>query len=249
MGVTVGEIIATFILFVLYLPHRFRMPTGHAEKSVHEILSAICAVSLPAIVAAAVSGAMNLVDITVIRRCLEGIKFTSSGAADFLRMYSSYTDVFDTLPQTLSISADGLRWLYGAYSGYALTVFHLPVGILASLGVSILPVISGAIAVKNRQRANFCAELAIKLTLLVCLPAAFGIALFSEPILDFLFGNTASSHMLSFLAPCLVFISLAQIYDAILNAGGSIIEPFLFGFIGAAVKLVCNFIFIRNQHL
>lgn len=249
MGVTVGEIIATFILFVLYLPHRFRMPTGHAEKSVHEILSAICAVSLPAIVAAAVSGAMNLVDITVIRRCLEGIKFTSSGAADFLRMYSSYTDVFDTLPQTLSISADGSRWLYGAYSGYALTVFHLPVGILASLGVSILPVISGAIAVKNRQRANFCAELAIKLTLLVCLPAAFGIALFSEPILDFLFGNTASSHMLSFLAPCLVFISLAQIYDAILNAGGSIIEPFLFGFIGAAVKLVCNFIFIRNQHL
>ena len=43
-------------------------------------------------------------------------------------------------------------FLYGAYTGYALTVFHLPVGILATLGVSILPVIAGAIAVNNTKK-------------------------------------------------------------------------------------------------
>lgn len=249
MGVTIGEIIATFILFVLYLPHCFRMPGGQCEKSGREILKTISAVALPAILASAVSGAMNLVDITVIRRCLEGIKFTKDGAEAFLRLYSSYTDVFDSLPETLSISSEGSRWLYGAYSGYALTVFHLPVGILGALGVSILPVISGSIAVKNYDRACLCAGLSVKLTMLVCLPSAFAIALFSEPILDFLFNNTASARMLAYLAPCLIFISLSQIYGAILNAGGSITEPLIFGFAGSLVKLVCNFIFIRNQYI
>ena len=249
MGVTVGEIIATFILFILYLPHRFRMPAGKSEKSGRDILKGICAIALPTILASAVSGAMNLIDITIIRRCLEGIQFTQKGAENFLRIYSSYTDVFDNLSETLHISPDGSRWLYGAYSGYALTVFHLPIGILAALGVSILPVISGSLAVKNYKRADICAGLSIKLTMLVCLPSAFGIALFSEPILDFLFGNTASARMLAYLAPCLIFISLAQVFGAILNAGGSIILPLVFGFIGALVKLVCNFIFIRNQYL
>lgn len=246
-GVTVGEIIATFILFVLYLPHRFSMPKGKSDKSSAEILKSAGEVALPSVLASAASGAMNLADISIIRRCLENIRFSPEGANNFLRLYSSHTAVFDSLPETLRISRDGSRWLYGAYSGYALTVFHLPIGILASLGVSVLPVISGAIAVKNFKKVNSCVNLAVKLTMLTALPSAFGIALFSEPILDFLFGNTASSQMLAYLSPCLVFISLTQIYCAVLNACGCISVPLIFGFVGETIKLACNFVFIQNQ--
>lgn len=249
MGVTVGEITATFILYVLYLPHRLRMPNSASDKSVRSILGAISSVSVPAILAAAVSGAMNLVDITVIRRCIESIQFSAEGAKNFMCSYASHTDVFDALPEVLSISSEGSRWLYGAYSGYALTVFHLPIGILASLGISILPVISGALAKGNKTKANACAELSLKLTLLVCLPASFVLLFFSEPILCILFKNTASAQMLSLLAPCLVFISLSQISDALLNAGGIIAEPFIFGFIASVIKLVFNIILIRCQYL
>ena len=249
MGVTIGEIIATFILFILYLPHRFRLPCKNSDKSTKSILDSIAMIAIPAIIASAVSSAMNLIDITVIRRCLENIEFTKESAQNFLRLYSSHTSVFDDLIETLKISPEGSRWLYGAYSGYALTVFHLPVGILGALGVSILPVIAGALAVKNRERANICVTTATKFTLLIALPAAFCIVLFSEPILDILFKNSASSKMLAFLSPCLVFMSLSMLFNSVQNAGGKIISPFIFAFIGSVIKLICNIIFIQNPHL
>lgn len=249
MGVTVGEIIATFILFVLYLPQRFRLSGKRATKSSKSILNAISMMAIPAIIASVIASAMNLVDITVIRRCLENIQFTSDTAENFLRLYASHTSIFDNLLETLRISSDGSRWLYGAYSGYALTVFHLPIGILGALGISILPVIAGALAVNHKERANLCVLVAAKLTLLIALPAAFVLALFSEPILGLLFKNTASAGMLQLLSPCLIFLSVAQLMNAVSNAGGKIVEPLIFGFIGAAIKLAGNYIFIQNPHI
>lgn len=245
MGVTIGEIIATFILFILYIPHYFRLPSKNADMPSKKIIDSILLIAVPSVIASVISGAMNLVDITVIRRCIEAITFTAESAEKFLCRYSSYTDVFDNIFETYSISPEGSRWLYGSYSGYALTVFHLPVGILASLGVSILPIIASALAVNNNQRVNACIAAASKITLLICLPAAFCIALFSEPILSILFRNTASAQMLQYLAPCLVFITLAQLFGVIANAGGQIITPFIFAFIGAVIKIIFNIILIR----
>ena len=248
MGVTVGEIIATFILFVLYLPKRFSLPSKGADKTTKSILLSISQIALPTIAASAILNAMDLVDITVIRRSLENILFTPETARAFLLKYSSYTSLFDNLTETLKISPDGSRWLYGAYSGYALTVFHLPIGILGTLGVSILPVIASSLALNNRGRANSCILLAIKFTLLIALPAAFLITFFSEPILEILFHNTASACMLTLLSPCLVFISLIQILNTVSNAGGQIITPFIFAFFGIIVKLISSYVLIRNPY-
>jgi len=246
MGVTLGEIIATFILFIEYLPHLFsKRKKEPPTLSSRSVIDSLLSVAAPAIIASAISSFINLADITVIRRSLEHILFTPESAEKFLLLYSPHTNLFDSLTQDLKITADGSRWLYGAYSGYALTVFHLPVGILGALGVSILPIIAGALAVKNTNRASFCTNIAAKLTLLVCLPAAFIIGLFSEPILALLFKNTASSLLLQSLAPCLVFITLSQLFTACLNASGKIISPFIFGFISGGIKIILSAFLIK----
>lgn len=249
MGVTVGEIIATFILFILYLPKRFSLPKDGADKTFKSIINYISVISIPTILASLISNAMELVDITILRRTIENIRFTTNTAENFLRIYSSYTNVFDNLLETLRITPDGSRWLYGAYSGYALTVFHLPVGILGALGVSILPIIASSIALGNQRRTNQCIQTSIKLSLIISFPASFCIALFSESILSILFHNTASSGMLTLLSPCLVFLSLTNIINAVLNAGGHIIAPFLFGFIGVVLKIILNVILISNPYI
>lgn len=83
-------------------------------------------IALPLLCASVVANAINVADTTLVRsRLLDG-----------------------------GFSSDEARFLYGAYTGYTLTVFHLPVGILATLGVSILPVIAGAIAVNNTKSTN-----------------------------------------------------------------------------------------------
>lgn len=249
MGVTTGEIIATFILFILYIPHHLSFSKKTSLLPTKKIIRSIMIIAIPSVVASVISGLINVIDITIIRRCLEAISFSPKSAESFLYRYCSYTDVFDKLLSTLKISADGSRWLYGAYSGYALTIFHLPIGILASLGVSIIPVIASALAVSNTKKVNTCINAATKITLLICMPASLGIACFSEPIMSLLFKNTASAQMLQFLAPCLVFLALSQLFAAIANAGGSIIAPFIYSFIGAIIKIILNFVLIRNPYI
>lgn len=248
-GVTAGEIVATAILILLYLPDRQKLRRHKARSSARQVLRAIGAIAVPMVVSSGVAGAMNIADVTMIRAQLLQIRFTPETAERFLLQFSSHTAVFDDLLETLRISVDGARWLYGAYSGYALTVFHLPAGIMATLGVSILPVIAGALALNQRQRVEHTAQLALKIILLTALPCAAVLGLFAEPVLGLLFHNTASAPMLRLLSPCLVFVCLSQILTAVLNASGMIMRPFVHGLVGMVIKLLGNLLLITRPEL
>ena len=143
----------------------------------------------------------------------------------------------------------GARWLYGAYSGYAMTIFNLPAGIISALGVSILPVVTGNLATNNIKGMQKTASLALKLTSIVAFPAAFGIFFFSENILELLFNNSASSGLLSALAPCLVFVCIEQLFAALLHSAGYIISPAVCAAIGIVIKIICEFFLIPIPYI
>ncbi len=209
MGVSAGEIIATVLLFALYVSGRRKVYIKSDILSSKEILKELMSIALPLLCASVVANAVNIADTTLIRsRLLDG-----------------------------GFSAEEARFLYGAYTGYALTVFHLPVGILATLGVSILPVIAGATAVKNTKKACTAADIAIRLTVMFALPCAVIMYFMSDDILNILFRNTASARMLSTVAPCVVMLCVVQITASILQSAGKIMLPFFFALLGSAVKL------------
>lgn len=248
-GVTIGEFVATAILMLLYLPDRRDLMHHKADDSARQICRAIGVVAVPMIISAGVMGAMDIADVTMIRTQLLRVRFTPETLEQFLLQYASYTALFDNLPETMQISIDGARWLYGAYSGYALTVFHLPAGIMATLGVTVLPVIAGAQALGQHTRVQHTARLALKIITLAALPCAVILFFFAEPVLAILFQNTASAAMLRMLAPCLVFVCLSQILTAILNASGLVMRPIIHGFIGILMKLLCNFLLVSRPEL
>ena len=245
-GITAGEIIATFILFMLFIPTNKKIPYTGEKRRKREIIDSISAVAIPMLVSSCILGMLNLVDVAMIRNGLLKIEFTPLAAKAFLLKYSSYTTCFDNLEKTMKLTIDGARWLYGAYSGYALTIFHLPTGIIAALGMSVLPLISGALAKKDNALLEKTTVTALKLTLLVSMPSATVMLLFGEPILELLFNNTASAGMLTQLAPCLVFVCVSQLFTVILNASGRVVEPFLYSFLGVLIKLSSNLILIPN---
>lgn len=248
-GVTIGEIIATAILAVLYLPDWRKIRRIPARTSVRKICTALSCVAVPMMISAGIEAAMNIADLTMIRSQLLQVQFTPETAERFLLQFSSYTSIFDNLAETLCMDMDGARWLYGAYSGYALTVFHLPVGILATLSVTVLPVLSGALACGQQEKAERTARLSLRLVLLAGLPCAAVLALFAEPILALLFRNTASAPMLRLLSPCLIFICLSQILSTILNAADKTMHAIVHGLIGCGVKLLGNLILIHQPQL
>ncbi len=248
-GVTVGEAAATLILFLLYFPYKRENAAFSPESRRRDIARAIAGIALPMTAVSVVSGSLGLLETSVIRNRLTSIVFTEKSALEFLSLYSSYTDVFGSLPKTLHLSFDGARWLYGAYSGYAATVFNLPAGILATFGVSILPIVTRCITLGDSSHLRTSISSTAKIILTISAPCAAIMMLFSRQILDILFSNTASSLMLSCLAPLLVIVTLTQFVYSVHHAAGDIMTPFFYSLIALAVRILLSYILIGIPEL
>ncbi|MCD8180385.1 MAG: polysaccharide biosynthesis protein [Firmicutes bacterium] len=221
MGVTAGEIAATAILMLMYLWERNKVYIKSDGGSAREILKELLSIALPLLCASVVSNAVNAADTVLVRSRLLDAGF----------------------------SADDARFLYGAYTGYALTVFHLPVGILGTIGVSILPVIAGAVAVNNMKKARLATEMSIRIAVILSLPCAVVMYMMSGEILSALFQNSASARMLTAVAPCAVMMCVAQITSAVLQSSGKIMTPFFNSLIGSAVKLSLEWYLIARPEI
>lgn len=221
MGVTAGEIVATAILMLMYILRRKEPYIKNENVSTREILKDLIAVALPLLCASVVSNAINVADTTLVRSRLLDAGF----------------------------APDEARFLYGAYTGYALTVFHLPVGILGTLGVSILPVIAGAVAVNNSQKAQRATDIGIRLAVILSLPCGVIMYTLSSEILSTLFHNDTSAQMLTVVAPCVVMMCVTQISGAILQSAGKIMLPFFYALIGSAIKLSIEWFLIADPEI
>lgn len=218
LGVTAGELVASAMLVAMYMYERRKVSLYYESGERRQILKTVLSVAVPVLAAAVISNAMSLAETTIIRTGL-----LSAGLGE-----------------------EKARYIYGAYTGYAMTVFNLPSGILATLGVSILPIISGATASGNAERAAKAALSGIRLTIYLALPCAVVMYLMPEEILGVLFRNTASANMLKASAPCIVLLCVTQITAAVMQASGRITEPIIFMFIGAAVKLFVSALLIKR---
>lgn len=220
-GVTAGEFIASFMLITMYFHNRRGINAAYEHGERRKIIKNITAVALPILAAAVISNAMSLAETAVIRTQL----------------------------LKAGLSAEKARYLYGAYTGYAMTVFNLPSGILATLGVSILPVISGAAAAGDYERASRTARSGIGLTIFLAVPCAVIMYLLPSEILEVLFHNTASADMLKAAAPCIVFLCVTQITSSVMQATGKIYESVVFMFSGLFLKLILSAVLIAKPEI
>ena len=219
LGVTAGEIVATAMLWGMYLINKRGIKNHCTKEDVKDIVKTVMAIAIPILAANIMSNVLSFADTTILR-----------------------TRLLDS-----GLSEEKSRYLYGAYTGYAMTVFHLPSGILATLGVSILPVISGAIAANRKERASFAAMSGIQLTLYLSIPFTIVMYMLSHEILELIFNNTASADMLRLSAPCLVMVCVSQITTAVLQASGRIIEPIIYNVSGMIVKTIFDYILVGRS--
>ncbi len=220
LGISIGEFVATLILFLLYiLPKRERIRSTSLQR--RTVLSQIASIAIPLLFASVISSMLSVMDTTIMRGSL----------LDY------------------GHNIDESRFIYGAYTGYALTLFHLPIGILATLGVSILPLVAGSIAVNDMKRARKVSYLAIRLSIILSLPCAVAIYFIGENMLDILFNNTYSAKMLKFVSPCVLFLCVSQISSAIAQSAGKILQSFLCALISSVIKLILYYLLIPKMSI
>ena len=174
------------------------------------ILKKLLEIAVPMLCMSLITSAISMCDTSVLRACL-------------LRA---------------GMTADEARFTYGAYTGYAMTVLNLPSGFLATIGVSVIPVISGANAVGNMRRVRAAAKKGLTLAAIGAFVMCVGLSIWSEDILRLLFHNTYSSMMLRCAVPSVFFICIMQFSGAVLQSMDHLGRSFISVVSAVSVKLV-----------
>ena len=249
LGVTIGEILATFLLFLMYLPCRMGKLNAPPAVTRVQTVRAILSITIPLLLISAVSNALSLADTAIIRKALVSADFSPSQSEFFKTVFPSFTDIYTELADSGSLSELSAGKLYGAYTGYALTVFHLPLGITGTFSVSVLPLIAGALATNDLKSARRHTQTAFCVTMLFAVPAAVCVFVMSEELLTLLFKNPVSAPMLSAIAPGIIFLAAEGLAVSVMQTAGKLAAPFYVMLFTYAVKFAGNFFLIQIPEL
>lgn len=226
-GVVIGTFLAFLVMLVIYISnakHFQEMIERSASKSVNSIrrlAATMVAIAVPITIGASVSSLTNLIDTAMIRTRLQEIGFTM----------------------------DRARELYGAYSGYAVTMFNMPIAILTALSMSVVPAVAGALAVGRYDEARRNVVSAVRISMLFSIPCAVGLSVLAGPVLHLLFRDSFAANMLSILAYGVIFVSAVSVTTAVLQAAGRVYIPVVNMLIGGVVKIIINYTLVGNPDI
>lgn len=220
-GATIGAVASITYLIIAYLREgkqrraEIKASKKFREEKVSRILKKLLVVAIPITIGASVMPLVNMVDSIIVVSRLEVAGFTHNQAVG----------------------------MFGQLTGMAMAIINLPSVITAALGMSLVPSISEAYAVGNKSKARKETKSAIKVTLLIVLPAAFGIASLAHPIMKLLYPKQPETvgTMLLVLTPCVVFLGLMQTLNGILQGMGKPMVPVTALVIGMLAKIVISY--------
>lgn len=223
-GVTIGELLAAVYMMLRFV--FFRRPQTELNdycRSNGVLLKTIVLIAVPITITSAITSVTTLIDTALVMRRL----------------------------QAGGMALEQANLLFGAYTTKAFTLFNLPQTLITALSTALLPSISSACARQNFTQASRTMGSAMRIAMLIALPAMTGFLTVSEEVIGLLFeGDTAvSGRLLQILAVAVPFVAMVGLTNAILQATGRVHIPVIAMCCGAVVKLTCNWILVSNPEI
>jgi len=113
-----------------------------------------------------------------------------------------------------------------------------------ALSLSLVPAISEAVAQNQQRLVAHRTEVAIRLTVMLGLPASVGLALLAEPVNVMVYSNNSGTQALAIQAMTILFATLSIATSGILQGVGKVNLPARHLLIGVGVKLIGNLLLI-----
>ncbi len=248
LGVTLGTAFATLYTF---LRHKIKKDGITKDMLVNSPLASpkkdtlrdLVKIALPTAMSSLVLNITNFIDTSMIQSRLEDI------------VESGYDVIMNLYGEPITASGTPLNeihtFLFGAY-GMTSDFRNLIPTLVMTLGVSAIPVISGAIAKKDYKTVNSSVNTVFRITMLISLPAGAGFFVLSEPILGILYGGDGDiSNGIAIAAPILslyglmmAILALSSPLTNILQAIGRADVPVKALLLGCVFKIGLNYILI-----
>lgn len=220
-GTTVGGLVSVTTLTYIYFrykPNRgngsIPMISGGKESTV-SIIKKIIVFTIPITIGSSVMPIMGLLDSVIIMDRLQAAGYGYSTAVS----------------------------LYGQLTQMAMPFINLPQVLTVSLAASLVPAIAESVARRDLNSVARKSELAIRVSLIIGLPAAFGLMILSDPIMSMFYPQESKSVglALAYLAPAIIFLTLVQTLTGILQGMGKERIPVINLAIGAFAKVIISY--------
>ena len=226
LGLTIGTAFSLLYLFIEKL--RFRpleeTPPSRLERIDRSgIWRDLARLAIPMTLGASVVSMTKLIDMTMILRRL----------------------------QTLGLDEIAANQAYGSYTTLALSIFGLIPALVNAVALPLVPMLSSAIAIGDRERQIQIVKSSYRLTSLFAIPSALGISLFSRPILNMLFGNdpetvAIAAPLLSCLGISIFLSCMITATNSVLHAYRVVTRPIFAMLAGAIIKIISAYFLIGN---
>lgn len=180
----------------------------------------------------------NMIDMLTVNPCIKAAMKTAPHK-------------FDSLLSDKLTASMLPNFIYGSYTGLAVTVFGLVPTLTAMFGKSILPSLAESCAKNDKKAMQSGLTKMLTVTSIIAIPAGMGIAVLSEPILRFLFGGRETEIQvcimpMSILGIAVIFLAIATPCFAILQTLGKPHKAIIIMLLGGIIKLFLNIILIRQ---
>lgn len=259
MGVTVGSVAAAAFLTIYHKIKgdgftRTQLVNSPKSAPSDALAKEMVKIAIPMVVSALILNITNLVDtVTIQSRLAAAIE---SDSTTVLQMHAEAINEAVSLSRlNINDSAEIVKYLWGSY-GMALDFRNLIPNLTLQLGISALPALAAAWAVKDRKNIKSTIEMVLRICMLIGLPAGIGMAALAKPLLTLIYGRGLSSDAIPVVAPIMVVYGIATALMAVstpitnmLQAIGRTDIPVKSVVVGAICKIVCNYILVGNPKI
>lgn len=224
-GATAGSVGGLLIIVIIYLCNK-KVIVYHIKKNRHynlrerkrDIIKQILLISIPITIGAAILPIVNFADSMLVTRRLVAGGFE------------------------LEIA----RNMYGQLSAYCNTMVGLPAVLTQAIAVAMVPAVAAAYKLSKTNEVHDNINLGLRISMIMGMPCAVGMAVLAEPILLLLFpanpaGVASAAPTLMIMCISVVQSALLQTTTGVLQAVGKQSLPVVNLAVGAVAKIVFTF--------
>lgn len=223
-GTGIGALTGLVVLVLFYLMTRDSRNAVFAQdkknyriESGREITKNLLKIAVPIITGTAIFSMTNFVDMVMVNSRLAAAGFDH-----------------DTVVK-----------LYGQLNGKYVTLTTMPVSISTAIATAVIPSITASLTMGDKDVVQSKVDTALRVTMMISIPAAAGLGVLGTPILKMLFPKYAEGGSLITVGSLsVVFLALSQISTGVLQGIGKVKTPAFNAMWGALAKIPFNWVLI-----
>ena len=226
LGVTASCLVSSVYLFKKFR-HTFQAlaPSAEEPESHKETAMRLLSIAIPITIGSAGLQILTMLETKIYMGQLLSLGFTQ-------------------------LEADSMKGIYNMSQ----TIYNMPCAFITPITISIIPAITSYLTLLDHKGARATEESAARVTGLICMPCAFGLATLAGPVTALLGGYTGadltlSTTLMTVMGFNIMFNAVVLLTNAMMQAHGHAVVPVVNMFISGILRLIVVYMLTGNPNI